>query len=116
MDGDDISLPTRFQEMKRELDQHPTAAVVNCQHSLIDENGFPISLACEKYEFTTMAVRKKVLISFFLENPISRVQQVVLKPDADSVFQSWLTLLYDSVQLQKCLYFYRKYSKNFVKN
>ena len=39
MDGDDISLPTRFEKQVRFLDEHPDFALVSCPMSLFDENG-----------------------------------------------------------------------------
>lgn len=39
MDGDDISLPTRFEKEIRFLDEHPEYAVVSCPMIYFDENG-----------------------------------------------------------------------------
>lgn len=39
MDGDDISLPSRFEKEVRFLDEHPEFAVISCPMILFDENG-----------------------------------------------------------------------------
>ena len=39
MDGDDISLPTRFEKQVKFLDEHPEFALVSCPMSLFDKNG-----------------------------------------------------------------------------
>lgn len=39
MDGDDISLPTRFEEEIAFLDSHPEYAIVSCPMIYFDENG-----------------------------------------------------------------------------
>ena len=39
MDGDDISLPNRFEEEVRFLDEHPEFAFVSCPMHYFDENG-----------------------------------------------------------------------------
>lgn len=39
MDGDDISVPTRFEEEIRFLDAHPEYALVSCPMIYFDENG-----------------------------------------------------------------------------
>ena len=39
MDGDDISLPTRFEQEIRFLDEHPEFALVSCPMIHFDENG-----------------------------------------------------------------------------
>lgn len=49
MDGDDISLPTRFEKEIKFLDEHPEYAVVSCPMVFFDENGdFLIGRAIEK--------------------------------------------------------------------
>lgn len=39
MDGDDISLPTRFEKEIKFLDEHPEYAIVSCPMIYFDENG-----------------------------------------------------------------------------
>lgn len=39
MDGDDISLPTRFEKEIKFLDEHPEYAIVSCAMIYFDENG-----------------------------------------------------------------------------
>ena len=39
MDGDDISLPTRFEKEIKLLDEHPEYAIVSCPMIYFDENG-----------------------------------------------------------------------------
>lgn len=39
MDGDDISLPTRFEKEVQFLDNHPDVAVVSCSMVMFDQNG-----------------------------------------------------------------------------
>lgn len=44
MDGDDISLPERFERQLRFLQEHPDHVLVGCQCLLIDPDGRPICL------------------------------------------------------------------------
>ena len=49
MDGDDISLPTRFEKEIKFLDEHPEYAIVSCPMIYFDENGdFRTGNAMEK--------------------------------------------------------------------
>ena len=49
MDGDDISLPTRFEQEIKFLDEHPEYAIVSCPMIFFDESGdYMTSKAIEK--------------------------------------------------------------------
>lgn len=72
MDGDDISLPERFEKQVAFLDSHPEFAVAGTLHTLFDENGdyavsqypeYPDKYSmhtCTPYAHATIMMRKSV--------------------------------------------------------
>ncbi len=77
MDGDDISLPERFVQQVRYLDEHPEVAVVGCRVELIDENGNAVTRRYPFYE-SNREIRKILPFRTPMPHPALMLRKGVL--------------------------------------
>lgn len=77
MDGDDISLPQRFEEQVRFLDAHPQVAVLGGRLQLIDEHGSNLDIPY-KYYGTDRQIRRILPLRNPMPHPALMMRKAAL--------------------------------------